>query len=443
MERGMSWLLSWVFVATASVAVGVDAADLEPAAPEQVGMSSARLDRIGAVVQGSIDRKEISGAVVGVTRQNKLVYLKSFGTVDPESQATMRDDSIFRIASMTKAITSVAVMTLYEDGKLLLWDPVSKYIPEFKSPKVLVPVTPGDPKTEYTTVSAKREITILDLLSHTSGISYQFWNKPQIAPLYAKAGVSDGLEPVPGTIGDNVKRLAALPLVNQPGEAYEYGLNTDVLGYLVEVVSGMPLDQYFQERIFTPLKMRETQFYVTPAQRSRLAALYIPDGQGAMTKAPETIVRWDGLAFAASAPYGENRKYFSGGAGLTSTAKDYLRFMQMLINGGELDGARILSRKSVELMTTNQIGDLKVWEYFPLHAFGFWGDRFGLGFGLRTAAGQKELGSVGEYTWGGIYSTRFWIDPAEKIGIVVMAQRIPRDPEMEARIHSLVYQSLK
>lgn len=428
--------------AITAVAIHAMAADLDKATPESVGMSSARLERIGSVVQASIAKNEISGAVVGVTRNNKLVYLKSFGAADAETKTPMTDDSIFRIASMSKAITSVAVMMLYEDGKLLLWDPVSKYVPEFKEPKVLVPVTPGDPKTEYKTVPAKREITITDLLAHTSGISYQFWNKPQIAPLYNQGGVSDGLEPVAGNIGDNIKRLAKMPLIHHPGEGYEYGLNTDVLGYLVEVVSGMTLDQFLKERILTPLKMTETQFYISPAQRARMVNLYVPAEKGGMMKAADTTIRWGGLAFAVNANYGDMKGYYSGGAGLTSTAKDYLRFVQMLINGGQLDGVRLLSPKAVELMSTNQIGNHTVFEGFPYSAFGFWGDKFGLGFGVRTAAAQNELGSVGEYTWGGIYSTRFWIDPKEKLGIVVMAQRIPRDPEMEARVHSLVYQSL-
>ena len=203
------------------------AADLERAAPESVGISAARLDRIGAILQVYIDQKLLPGAVVAVARQNKLVYLKSFGSMDAESNQAMREDAIFRIASMTKPITSTAVMMLYEEGKLLLSDAISKYIPEFEKPQVLVTSNPDS--TDYTTVPARREITILDLLSHTSGITYRFWNKKPIAGLYEQAGIADGLVPPPGTVGETVRRLAKLPLVNQPGEAYEYGLNSDVL----------------------------------------------------------------------------------------------------------------------------------------------------------------------------------------------------------------------
>jgi CubicO group peptidase (beta-lactamase class C family) len=423
-----------LLLATAVSAVG---ADLEKAPPESAGLSASRLDRIAAAVQPYIAQKQLAGAVVAVARRNKLVYLKSFGSLDMESGTPMRDDAIFRIASMTKPVTSAAVMMLYEEGKLLLTDPVSKYIPEFEKPKVLVP-----DGTDFTTVPAKREITVLDLLTHTSGISYRFWDKKPIAAIYERAGLSDGLAPTPGTIGEAVKQLARLPLVNQPGEAYEYGLNTDVLGYLVEVVSGMPLDHFFKERIFDPLKMKDTQFYVSPPQRSRLVSLYVPGDQGTIVKASEQPTRWGQLVFSPALPYSDQRTYFSGGGGLTSTAGDYLRFVQMLLNGGQLDSARLLSRKSVELMRTNHIGALSVWDYYAPAAIGNLGDKFGLGFGVRSERGMTELGSVGEYMWAGIYNTRFWIDPQEQVAIVMLGQIIPRKPEIEAKVHAAVYQAL-
>lgn len=425
------------------VALSAFGADLQKAAPEQAGLSTARLDRIAAVLQPYIDQKQIAGAVVGVARNDKLVYLKSFGSMDIESNKPMTDDAIFRIASMTKPLTSVAVMMLYEEGNFLLTDPVSRYIPEFKGLKVLVPSNSGDPKsTQYTTVPANRDITILDLLAHTSGISYRFWDKAPIASMYEEAGIHDGLIPLQGTTGDMVKKLATLPLVNQPGEAYAYGLNTDVLGHLVEVISGMPLDRFFKERIFDPLKMTNTQFYLVPSQRAQLVSLYVPGQQGGIVKASDGTTRWGQLEFSPDLAYSDVRTYFSGGAGLTSTVKDYLRFTQTLLNGGQLDGVRLLSPKSVELMATNHIGKLSVWDYYSPAAIGNLGDKFGLGFGVRSEAGLTELGSVGEYMWAGIYNTRFWIDPKEKIGIVFMSQVIPRLPEIEAKVHAAVYQAI-
>lgn len=410
------------------------AADLEKATPDSVGLSAARLARIESVLRPYIDNKQLAGAVVGVARKNKVVYMKSFGSADIDAGTVMKDDAIFRIASMTKPVTSAAIMMLYEEGKFLLDDPISKYIPEFKEPKVLT----ADGKT----IPAKREITIRDLLRHTSGISYRFWGKP-IAEVYEKAGISDGLTPTAGTVGDNTKRIAAQPLHMQPGEAFEYGLNTDVLGYLVEITSGMPLDRFFKERIFNPLKMKDTQFYVSEGQRSRVVALYTPGEKGGLVKSPDTSTRWGQLEFSPSVPYGTQRTYFSGGAGLTSTAVDYLRLTQMFLNGGQLDGVRLLSRKSVELMSINHLGDLSVWTYVPPGAVGNLGDKFGLGFGVRSEAGMNELGSLGEYMWAGIFNTRFWIDPKEQMSIVMMGQLIPRNPEIEAKLHAAVYQAIQ
>ena len=424
------------------VAASSLAADLERVAPEQVGMSSARLANIEGVLQPYIDGNQIAGAVVGVARDNKLVYVESFGALDRDAGIAMRDDAIFRIASMTKPVTSVAVMMLYEEGKLLLTDPISRYIPEFADPQVLVLNYADDPRSGWRTVPANREITILDLLTHTSGISYRFWNQAPIAGMYEEAGISDGLEPTPGTIGDAVRRLAKLPLVNQPGEIFQYGLNTDVLGHLVEVVSGMPLDRFFAERIFAPLGMTDTQFFTSEEQRGRVSSLYIPGAQGGIVEASDEPVRWGQLLFSAALPYSDKRGYFSGGGGLSSTAGDYLRFTQMLLNGGQLDGTRILSPKSIALMATNHLGDLSIWDVLDPAAIGNLGDKFGLGFGIRSPAGQNELGSVGEYMWAGIFNTRFWIDPEERLAIVMMTQVIPRVPEIEAKVHMAVYQAI-
>lgn len=362
------------------------AADLAKAAPADAGFSAERLDRIEGALKPYIEDKQLAGAVVGVARHGKLVYLKSFGSADAELGTPMKDDSIFRIASMTKAITSVAVMMLQEDGKLLVKDPVSKYIPEFKDQKVMVLRDPKDPKAGYDTVPASREVTIRDLLSHTSGITYRFWGNAG-ALVYEEGGVPDGLSPNGGQTCDAMRKLAKLPLLHQPGSVYEYGLNTDVLGCLVEVVSGTTLDRFFKERIFTPLGMKDTQFFIAPAQRSRMASLYIPDGKGGIARAADETIRWGTLMFAANLPYQDQRSYYSGGAGLTSTAMDYLRFTQMLLNGGVLDGNRILGPKSVELMRTNAIGSISVWDRLDPAATGNLGDKFGLGFGIRSERG--------------------------------------------------------
>jgi CubicO group peptidase (beta-lactamase class C family) len=425
------WLIASSFIASASALI---AADLDKAAPDSVGLSAARLARVDAALKPYIDNKQLAGAVVAIARKNKTVYMKSFGAADVDSNKAMADDAIFRIASMTKPVTSVAVMMLYEEGKFLLDDPISKFIPEFKEPKVLT----ADGKT----VPAKREITIRDLLRHTSGISYRFWGKP-IAEVYEKAGIFDGLAPTEGTIAEMTKRIAVQPLHNQPGEAWEYGLNTDVLGYLVEVASGMPLDKFFKERIFNPLKMPDTQFYVSDAQKNRVVSLYTPGEKGGIVKSPDAPTRWGQLIFSPAVPYGNQRSYFSGGGGLTSTASDYLRFTQMFLNGGQLDGQRLLSRKSVELMGMNHIGDISVWTYVSPSAVGNLGDKFGLGFGVRSDAGMNELGSTGEYMWAGIFNTRFWIDPKEQMSIVMLGQIIPRNPEIEAKVHAAVYQAIQ
>lgn len=424
-------LFTFAFVASSTA---IFSADLDKASPDSVGLSAARLARVDAALKPYIDNKQLAGAVVAIARKNKTVYMKSFGAADIDSNKAMTDDAIFRIASMTKPVTSVAVMMLYEEGKFLLDDPIAKFIPEFKEPKVLM--------ADATTVPAKREITIRDLLRHTSGISYRFWGKP-VAEVYEKAGIFDGLAPTEGTIAEMTKRIAAQPLHSQPGEAFEYGLNTDVLGYLVETVSGMPLDKFFKERIFNLLKMPDTQFYVSDAQRNRVVSLYTPGEKGGLAKSPDAPTRWGQLIFSPTVPYGPQRTYFSGGGGLTSTARDYLRFTQMFLNGGQLDGKRLLSRKSVELMAMNHIGDISVWTYVPPGAAGNLGDKFGLGFGVRSDVGMNELGSTGEYMWAGIFNTRFWIDPKEKLSIVMMGQIIPRNPDIEAKVHAAVYQAIQ
>jgi CubicO group peptidase (beta-lactamase class C family) len=372
-------------------------------APENIGLSSERLNRIDTVLNSYIKEGKLPGAVAIVIRHGKVGYFKSFGLKDIEEKKPMTNDAIFRIASMTKAITSVAVMTLYEEGYFLLTDPVSKFIPEFKNPKV----AKRSPASDSTIlIPAKSEITIRELLNHTSGITY---GSALQGRYYRQAGMTVGLLPTKGTIGEMIKKLGPLPLVSQPGEEFNYGMSVDVLGYLIEVVSKMPLDEFMKKRIFEPLKMEDTYFTLPREKFSRLATLYIMGGNGKLEKVTKYF------------PYPEPQTYFSGGAGLVSTASDYARFAQMLLNKGELDGNRILSRKSVELMTTNSIGDIFIFTSFAHN--GIMGDKFGYGFGIRTERGVfDELESLGTFGWDGAFYTRFWVDPKEDLVGIFMSQ---------------------
>jgi len=339
----------------------------------------------------------------------------------------MTPDSLFRICSMTKPITSVAVMMLYEEGKFLLDDPVSKYIPEFKNPKVLV----KDASGRTYTIPAKNEITIRNLLSHTSGLTYH-WN-PDLGPMYRDAKVSHGLEKFDGTIADSVKHLATVPLLFNPGERFEYGLSVDVLGYLVEVVSGKTLAQFFQERILDPLGMKDTYFFVPEEKVGRFAAVYgVAETAKGLQRFPEEGMGQAGFTYAADYPYRGPKKLYSGGGGLSSTAGDYLRFCQFMLNGGVWQGKRLLSRKSVELMTHDQLGQAS-----PDSAFG-------LGFGVAGAKGPlHEIGSPGEFSWGGFYYTAFTIDPKEDMITIFMAQLHPTNGlTLDRKVHALAYQAI-
>jgi CubicO group peptidase (beta-lactamase class C family) len=366
------------------------------APPESVGMSTERLSRIDNLVKEYVDKKWIAGAAVLVARDGKIVYYKGLGYDDFDKKTPMKKDAICRIASQTKAITSVAVMMLYEEGKILLNDPVSNYIPEFKNPRVLDKFNPAD--TTYTTVPAKRELTIRDLLTHTSGIDYAQIGSKEANAIYYKAGLVGGIGVNKILLADKMKILGGLPLMHQPGEKWTYGLNTDLLGYLIELVSGMSLDQFFKKKIFEPLGMKDTYFYLPKEKRNRLATLYTEDSTKHIIKDGETY-ELNGTIYV-NYPNMDGT-YYSGGGGLSSTAYDYGIFMQMMLNGGEYNGKRILSRSSVRMMTSNQIGDI---------AFG--DDKFGLGFGIVTERGSaKTPVSPGTFSWGGMFSSSYWIDP--------------------------------
>jgi CubicO group peptidase (beta-lactamase class C family) len=400
--------------------------ELTPAKPETVGLSSERLNRISDAVQRSIDDKRIAGAVTMVVRRGHVAWFKAQGVADRESGKPMQTDSIFRICSMTKPLTSLAVMMLYEEGRFMLDDPVSKYIPEFKNPKVLVKGANG---TSYT-IPAKREITIRDLLTHTSGITYT-WNG-DLGPLYKEANVADGLSQYDGTIGESVKHLAAQPLLFHPGERFEYSLGIDVLGYLVEVVSGKPLDEFFRTRIFEPLGMKDTYFYVPDEKVSRLATAYMWDEKSGLQRFPDHAIVDGNFQYTADYPYQGPKKLFSGGAGLNSTATDYARFCQMLLEGGKLGNVRLVSRKTVELMTRDQLGKISS------------DQSFGYGFGVSGVKSPlSELGSPGEYGWGGFFYTEFVVDPKEQMITIFMSQLHPTgDLNLNREIHVLAYQAI-
>jgi len=372
-----------------------------------------------------VDRGEIAGAVALVMRNGQPVYEAAVGWADREAGRRMRTDAIFRIASQTKALTSVAAMILLEEGRISLGDLVGRYIPSFQRTTV---VTRSD--TGRASTPARRAITIRDLLTHTAGISYG--TDSLVAPLYAAKGLgpaagygwytADKSEPICATM----ERLGTLPFVAQPGERFIYGYATDVLGCVVERVAGVPLDEFIRRRITEPLRMSDTHFFVPSAKGARLAAVYASAGDSGVVRAPDGA---RGQGHYAEGP----RQSFAGGAGLVSTARDYARFLQMLLNGGALDGARVLGPRSVALMTTNQTDTL----------FNARGMGFGLGFEVVGRAGADgRMESVGTYGWGGAYGSRYWVDPVERLVLVFMVQQMPNRSNLAVRFPNLVYQAL-
>ena len=417
--------LIWLILVACLLGAPMRAQQLPAATPASVGMSGERLNRLSATLQHYVDESRSAGLVTIVVRQGKVVHLEAFGKRDIEAGAPMPKDTIFRIASMSKAITSLATMILLEEGKLLLNDPVSKFIPSFSKTTVMVPPPAGAlPATPVSVVPAKRPITLRDLLTHTAGIGY---GAGAAEGLYKAANVhmwyfADKTEPIATTID----RLAALPFDAQPGEKYVYGFNTDILGVVVEKASGMSLDEFFKTRIFQPLKMADTHFYLPVEKRSRLAAVYsVVDGK--LVRAPDAGM---GQGAYVDGP----RQSYSGGAGLLSTASDYARFLQMLVNGGELDGVRVLSPKTVELMSSSHTGAL----------FNEGRTGFGLGFEVVEHLGRSgEHGSVGLLSWGGAYHTDFWADPKEQVVAVLMEQLLPSGgSDLHGKFRALVYQAI-
>jgi CubicO group peptidase (beta-lactamase class C family) len=423
--------ISLAFVALLCIAQIFAQPVLKPGVPEKNGFSSERLKRIDNLVQQYIDSNWITGAIAIIARDGNIVYHKAIGYDDKQKNKTLQKDAIWRIASQTKAITSVGVMMLYEDGKLLLDDPVSKYIPAFRKPVVLDKFNKTD--SGYTTVPAKKEISIRELLTHTSGIGYAQIGSPESNAIYYKAGVVGGIGLKGGLLKDNILKLAALPLMHQPGEKFTYGLNTDVLGYLIEVISGMSLDQFFKTKIFDPLGMKDTYFYLPKEKQNRLAMLHGEDAGKHVINTPE-LITVNGTFFR-DYPILDGGSFYSGGGGLVSTAYDYAIFMQMLLNGGEYNGKRLLSKPTVHLMTINQVGDINLGR----------AGKFGLGFQIVTAGDEAgNTTSVGTFSWGGMFASSYWIDPKEKLVAQFVLQQYPISRgEIANKFKVAVYQAMQ
>ncbi|HEX5787639.1 MAG TPA: serine hydrolase domain-containing protein [Woeseiaceae bacterium] len=404
-----------------SFCTAAGAAGFETAAPAELGISAERLERLTDALEAYVDERQVAGSVALVLRDGRIAYFEAFGVRDLESGAPMRKDTLFRIASQTKAVVSAAALILQEEGRLLIGEPVGKYIPAFDDTTVAVATDDG-----YDIVPAERKITIRDLLTHTSGYDY---GEGLAKEQWAAAGIQGYYfagrdEP----IGETVARMAALPAQSQPGTKFVYGYSTDILGAVLEVAAGMPLDELLADRIFEPLGMRDTHFYLPRDKAERLATVYeIRDGRISRTQQEG----WNGQGGYVEGP----RRSFSGGAGLVSTAEDYARFLQMVLGQGEFDGVRVMSRKSVELMSVDHLGDV---EFAP-------GEGFGLGFSVLEDLGERGTpGSVGELGWGGAYHTSYWIDPAERLVVVYMTQLVPAgDVDDHEKLRALVYQALE
>lgn len=394
------------FTATAQTKSTQRTRPLAEAAPAKAGMSAERLARIDAMIETAITENRIPGAVALVVRNGKIVHHQAYGLADNETGRALKKDDIFRIASQTKAITATAVMMLWERGRFQLDDPIAKWIPEFKDAGVLKTFNEVD--VTWTSEPANKPITIRHLLTHTSGIGYGVIDgDARIKQIYAKAGVTDLFTTEPVTIGESVKKLAKLPLHHHPGERYTYGEGLDVLGYFIEIVSGKPFDVFLRDHLFAPLGMHDTGFYLPAEKASRLVPVQKPEG-GQWVRFPVTF-------YDPDFPIKGAKSFFSGGAGLCSTAKDYATFLQMYLNGGELNGVRILSRTTIETIMREQVAR-ELWGGANKH--------YGLAFGVVTEKGVARggEGSVGTFDWGGYFNTQYFADPQENLVGVLMKQ---------------------
>jgi CubicO group peptidase (beta-lactamase class C family) len=396
--------------------------------PEAAGFSSERLKLLDKEMNEWAKNEWMQGGVALIIRNGKVAYYKAAGLNDLYTKSAMQKENIFRIASQTKAITSVAMMMLFEEGKFSLDDAVSKYIPAFKKQQVLDKFNPAD--TTYTTVPAKSEITIRQLFTHTSGLGYAQIGSKEANAIYAKSKITAGIGVQDDNLLDAMNRLAKLPLMHQPAERWTYGLNSDLLGCLVEVISGMTLNDFFRIRIFEPLGMKDTYFYIPSDKTSRLVNLYREDSTGQLVKAEANMLNGPTVANYPLI----NSTYYSGGAGLSSTIYDYAVFLQMLLNNGTYNGKRLLSRNTIRIMTMNQIGDLAIWG----------GEKFGLGFQVVTEkTAGKTLAQEGTYSWGGAFSTSYWVDPKEKIVMLFYRQlQSSTHGDVAEKFRSLTYAAI-
>jgi CubicO group peptidase (beta-lactamase class C family) len=396
--------------------------------PEAAGFSSERLQRLDREMNEWAKKEWMNGGVALIIRNGKVAYYKAVGYNDLDTKSVLQKEGIFRIASQTKAITSVAMMMLFEEGKFQLDDAVSKYIPAFKNQQVLDKFNEAD--TSYSTVLAKSEITIRQLFTHTSGLGYAQIGSKEANAIYAKNNLTAGIGVKNDKLLDAMNRLAKLPLMHQPGEKWTYGLNSDLLGCLVEVISGMTLNDFFRTRIFEPLGMKDTYFLVPQEKASKLVTLYREDSTGKLIK-PESKM--------LNGPVGPdypliNSTYYSGGAGLSSTIYDYAVFLQMLLNNGVYNGKRLLSRNSVRMMTMNQIGDVA-----------YRGDdKFGLGFQVITEKSSgRTPAQAGTYSWGGAFATSYWVDPKEKMVMLFYRQlQGTTHGDVVEKFRALTYQAI-
>jgi CubicO group peptidase (beta-lactamase class C family) len=395
--------------------------DLPRGSLAEAGLSPAKLEKVKAALRTAVDQNQTAGVVLAVARRGKLAMLETYGKSDIAADRPMRPDTIFRIYSMTKPIVTVAAMQMVEEGKIKLDDPVSKYVPEFKNLRVHAGT--GDE-----TVPAKREVTIRDLMRHTSGLTYGAFDNTPVDQLYRQARVLDRGETLTVFVG----KLGKLPLLYQPGTHFQYSVSSDVLGHLIEVVSGQALDEYLQARVFNPLDMRDTGFFVPADKLDRLAVNYGPDDKGGLKVVDAPL----------TSPYRTRPKFLSGGGGLVSTARDYLRFCQMMLSAGELEGKRMLRPETVREMTVNQLPaealPMKL-ATLPLDGMGF-----GLGFSVRMApTPTAPAQSLGEFGWGGAASTHFWICPKQELAVVILQQYMPMTPRLELALKPLIYGSIE
>lgn len=420
--------IAFTLTATAQTRSIQQSPPLTEASPQSVGMSPERLARIDAMAHEALDNNNVPGLVALVARKGKIVYWKAFGKADNQSNHDLQRDDIFRIASQSKAITATGVMILWEEGHFRLDDPISKFIPEFENPQVIDRFRYSD--TTYTTKPAAREITIRDLITHTSGIGYGVIDGDErFRMIYEKAGITDLFTTENISIGESVRKLAKLPLHHDPGTAYTYSEGLDVLGHFIEVVSGMPFDEFLRTRLFDPLGMDDTWFYLPDDKADRLVSVQRKDSNGNWERYPVTF-------YDPEYPRKGARAFFSGGAGLSSTAKDYATFLQMYLNGGELNGMRILSRTTIKSIMANQIGALN-------------GENatagYGLAFGVLNERGLAAggLGSIGTFNWGGYFNTQYFADPEEQlIGILMKQTQGPTGDQTGWKFRQLVGQAV-